>query len=254
MGTRIGGIKIFADGAIGSATAAIYGTYTGCTANGPRISRHGRPAQGPDGVEVSGQLIYSPERLADMVRVAHEAGYRVATHTIGDYSTDLVMDAYQATGEAKRHRVEHAMLLSDAQIERLAALGCDVTFQPEFLIRFGHSYRRQLGHERSRDLKRTRSVLDAGIPLGFSSDLPIVRGEPWDGVVAASERPEGFNPKEACTREEAIRLYTEGAARVSGLGDRFGTLDPGQQADFQLLEADPLTTSREMLCKSNVAK
>jgi len=158
-------------------------------------------------VEVSGQLIYSPTRLREMVQTAHRAGFRVATHSIGDYATDLVMDAYEATGEPSRHRIEHAMLLSDAQIERLAGLGCAVTFQPEFLIRFGHSYRRQLGPERMARLKRARSLLDAGIPLSFSSDRPIVPGDPKDGIRAAVHRPEGFDPAENITLPEAFRAY-----------------------------------------------
>ncbi|MBC8063856.1 MAG: amidohydrolase family protein, partial [Chlorobia bacterium] len=94
-GSRISGIKIFADGAIGSATAAIYGRYSGEKAAGYTISRAAKDASAhaPEDLEVCGQLIYPPERLNDMARIAHEAGYQIAIHTIGDYSTDLVMDA-----------------------------------------------------------------------------------------------------------------------------------------------------------------
>ncbi|HEY0868594.1 MAG TPA: amidohydrolase [Fimbriimonas sp.] len=237
--SRVGGIKIFADGAIGSATAAIYGRYTGATAQGPYLSRRSRPAPAPEGVEVSGQLIYAPERLQEMVRKAHDAGFQVATHSIGDYSTDLVMDAYEATGEPQRHRIEHSMLLSDAQIERLARLGSAVTFQPEFLLRFGHSYLRQLGPERTARLKRTRSLLDAGIPLAFSSDQPIVNGNPVDGIATAVHRPEAFDPAENCTMREALALYTREAARLGSLGGVLGTLVPGKLARLQVFDADP---------------
>jgi predicted amidohydrolase YtcJ len=232
---RVAGIKIFADGAIGSATAAIYGQYTGASPSGPLLStrKSALPA------EVSGQLMYSPEKLIEMTRVAHEAGFQVCVHSIGDYASDLVMDAFEATGEANRHRIEHAMILSDRQIERLASLGCFVSFQPEFLLRFGHSYLRQLGPERAAILKRTRSVLDAGIPLSFSSDRPIVAGNPWDGIGAASHRPDGFDQRENCTRAEAIHAYTREGDRVNG--DQPCELLPGQKADFQSVPFNPLT-------------
>lgn len=228
----ISGIKIFADGAIGSATAAIYGRYTGATSAGYTISRSAKDAasHAPEDQEVSGQLIYTPERLNQMVRTAHDAGYQLAIHTIGDYSTDLVMEAYELLGEAGRHRIEHAMLLSDSQIERMAKLGCFCTMQPEFLMRFGHSYLRQLGPERTSRLERFRSVKDAGIPLSFSSDRPIVQGDPLDGIKIATGRHAPFDESENLTFEEAVDAYTIEAAKVTGDQETLGGLEPGQLA------------------------
>ncbi|MFZ4508618.1 MAG: amidohydrolase [Fimbriimonas sp.] len=239
---RINGIKIFADGAIGSATAAIYGSYTGREPNGAIVSRYAQPVSGSsaDGRPTSGQLIYNPSRLHDMVIRAHDAGYEVAVHSIGDYSTDLVLDAFEATGEPARHRLEHAMILSDAQIERIARLVVRVTFQPEFLARFGYAYQQQLGPERTAKLKRTRSVLDAGIPLSFNSDRPIVAGNPWDGIHAAENRPEGFDPAENCSRLEALLAATRGNAVANRDAD-MATLEPGSLADYMVLDFDPLT-------------
>jgi len=237
-GSRVAGIKVFADGAIGSATAAIYGRYTGKPANGPVISTGGVAASGSASREVSGQLIYRPERLLEMVIRAHDAGWPVAIHTIGDYATDLVMDAFAATGEPSRHRIEHAMLLSDEQISRMASLGCSLTFQPEFLARFGVSYRNQLGPDRAARLIRTRSVLDAGIRLSFNSDRPIVSGDPWAGIDLAVNR-EGYDPAERCTRREAVLAYTVEGSRVNGDGDYFGTLAPGTDAGILVLDEDP---------------
>jgi predicted amidohydrolase YtcJ len=231
--SRIGGVKIFADGAIGSATAAIYGAYSGESAAGHSISRHARDASDHSEQQVSGQLIYAPERLSTMVRIGHEAGFQVAIHSIGDYSTDLVMDAFEALDDARLHRIEHAMLLSDEQIERMAKIGCFCTMQPEFLMRFGHSYRRQLGPERTSKLKRFRSVKDAGIPLSFSSDRPIVGGDPKDGVMVGSNRPDGFDPSENLSHAEAIDCYTVEGARVNGDVDSMSSLEPGQWAHWQ---------------------
>jgi predicted amidohydrolase YtcJ len=248
---RVGGVKLFADGALSSATAAIYGNYTGAPAQGRRISRHGRPASGPEGVEVSGQLIYSTERLTNMVQKAHDAGFQIATHSIGDFSTDIVLDAYESTREPNRHRIEHAMILSDSQIERFSRSNITITYQPEFLMGLGTAYLRHLGPERTANLIRTRSTIDAGVRVGFSSDLPVVRGNPWNGILTASRRPPMYSAHENCTRLEAIDLYTRGAADANGAADEMGSLTPGQFAHFNLFDRDPLTAPDPGLCTFN---
>lgn len=234
------GLKIFADGAIGSATAAIYGRYRGSTTSRPL----------PDGRIVDGQLIYPPERLRAMVRTAHDAGWEVAVHAIGDYAVDLVLDAFAATSHPGRHRIEHAMLLSDEQIERMAALGCHCTMQPEFLMRFGHAYTRQLGPERAASLARFRSVLAAGVPLSLSSDRPIVPGDPWDGLLTAERRPEGFSSSENLPREYTIPAYTEMGAIANADDDRTGRIAPGYLADLQIYADDPLGPGRPRLVET----
>lgn len=221
---KIAGIKIFADGAIGSATAAIYGAFL--TTGG------------------DGQLIYAPDRLKEMVRVADEAGYAISIHSIGDRSTDLVMDAFEACADPTRHRIEHVMMLSDTQIERLKRLGCHATMQPEFLLRFPHGYKRQLPDAQFRMLERFQSVHRAGIPLSFSSDRPIVPGDPWDGILTAENRPEGFDPGENLPRRDGFLAYTQAAAAANGDAGQMGTLAPGELADFCLYDEDPFAAER----------
>ncbi|HRF60500.1 MAG TPA: amidohydrolase [Fimbriimonadaceae bacterium] len=216
---KVVGLKIFADGAIGSATAAIYGRFL----NDP-----------DDGRAESGQLIYSPDRFHAMVRAADEAGWRLAVHSIGDRSTDLVLDSFATTADPRRHRIEHAMLLSDAQIERMAAIGCHCTMQPEFLMKFGHAYRRQLGQERTARLKRAESMRRAGIPLSFSSDRPIVSGDPLDGIRTACSRPDGFDPAENVSYDFAVRAYSEIGAIANDDAGFVGRLEAGEVADYRL--------------------
>ncbi len=211
------GVKIFADGAIGSATAAIYGKYL---------------TSGEDG-----QLIYAPDRLKSMIVTAAASGWPVVVHAIGDRATDLVLDGFAATEDPSRHRLEHAMILSDAQIERIAKLGCTVTMQPEFLHWFQHSYRRHLGAEKTAMLKRVRSLLDAEVPMAFNSDRPIVQGNPWTGIRAAVERP-GLDPSESITYAEAVQLYTSAGAKANNDSDS-ASLQEGAWADFQLYRSDP---------------
>ncbi len=225
---RIVGLKLFADGAFGSATAAIYGNYSGAEPIGKPYTTKAIPT-GREGT--SGQLIYRPGRLVEMARQAVEAGFPIAVHAIGDYAVDLVLDAFEAAPHPQ-HRLEHAMILSDPQIERIVRVGCPVNMQPEFLQKLGHVYRRQLGLERTAKLKRCRSLLDAGVPLSFSSDRPIVAGDPRDGVRTAVRRPEGFDPAENVTWEEAVRAYTVEGSRINGDGDRYGSLKPGSVAHW----------------------
>jgi predicted amidohydrolase YtcJ len=213
---RVNGVKLYADGAIGAATAATYQEYT---------------------VGGTGQLIYPAEEMERRVSIADERGFSIAIHTIGDRSTDVVLDALSKTKEPSRHRIEHAMMLSDEQVERISRLGVGVSMQPEFLLRFIHAYKRQIGEERAGRLKRFRTLLDSGVKIGFSSDRPIVPGNPWDGIRAAME-----HPSEAITYEEAISCYTNYAAALDGDQD-CGSLDENQIADFQVYSEDPRNCS-----------
>lgn len=235
----IAGIKIFADGAIGSRTAAIYGQYapetSGLVHSGPLTGKRVAIQESADGRPVDGQIIYSPQRLNQMVQTAHDQGWQVATHAIGDYAVDLVLDAYEATGDPSRHRIEHAMLLSDAQIERIANAGCYVTMQPEFLLRFGNTYRRQLGPDVAFRLKRLRSIKDAGIRLSLNSDRPIVGGDPWDGIRTACRKPDGFDPSEVLTPVEALTAMTLDATTPE---DPLCTLNVGDRWEYQTSERD----------------
>lgn len=215
---RVIGLKVFADGAIGSATAAIYGKFA--TTGG------------------SGQLIYSEANLAQIIAKIDASGYACAVHTIGDRSTDLVMDAYEKTDDPKRHRIEHAMILSDSQIDRMAKLGSHLAMQPEFIKRFGHAYRAQIP-EMAPMLNRCRSVLDAGISLSFNSDRPIVPGNPWDGIEMAVNRLPGFSPTENVSLKEAVDCYTKAGAVANGEVGFAGDFREGAMADFQVYDVDP---------------
>lgn len=216
---KIAGLKLFCDGAIGSGTAGVYEEFE----------------SGGFGI-----MNYPSDELIEMVARAHSAGFQMAIHAIGDKAVDWVMDAYERTGEPDKHRLEHAMILSDLQIERIAKAKTPVTMQPEFLSSFGHAYRRRLGDKRASKLKRLRSLLDRNVLVGLSSDRPIVEGDPWTGIRAASQRPDGFEAGESIEIKEAIALYTSGAAKVGNDFD-FGDLTPGQWADFQIYERDPLS-------------
>jgi len=162
---------------------------------------------------------------------------------------DAVMDAYAGTGEPSRHRIEHAMLLSDAQVGRMAALGCHCTMQPEFLVRFGPAYQRQLGDDRAFRLKRYASLAREGIPFSLNSDRPIVSGDPWLGLAAAVGRPDGFDPAENLAPEAARSAYAEGGHAANGDAGK-GDLAPGGWGQSLLFDSgvDPFAAgSRPVL-------
>jgi predicted amidohydrolase YtcJ len=207
------GVKLFADGAIGAGTAAMHEGYlTGG----------------------NGHFIYPREELQRRVSLADEAGYSIAIHSIGDRCTDLVLDCYERTKDPTKHRIEHVMVLSDAQVARIKSIGCKVTLQPEFLNHFKLAYKKQLGEARYLNLKRINSLDAAGIPIGLSSDRPIVPGDPWCGIRTAANRGD-----ESLSIERGIELYTHGAADADGDGHLFGRLNIRQCADFQVYDRDP---------------
>ncbi len=229
---RVRAAKLKADGAMTTRTAWLREDY----ADAP--GWRGLPV-GDDGA------------LASRIRLAHAAGWQVCTHAIGDAGTDAVLDALDAveadggagTVRARRHRIEHAMLLDDAAIGRAARLGATLSMQPEFVAWAGDTYRARLGDARAARMNRYRSVLDAGIPVAFGSDRPVVPGAPLAGIAAAVRHagPSGrsLDPSEAASAAEALHAWTAGAARAAGVEGEAGRIEVGMRADLVVLSGDP---------------
>jgi predicted amidohydrolase YtcJ len=227
---RLGAGKLYADGALTTRTAALTAPY--------------------DDLPGTGMLIHSHGRLAGYVDALHRGGWQIATHAIGDRAVAEVMRCYEEVGQdpaarpARRHRIEHAMLVDKRLIERMRGAGVVAVMQPEFIARLGDAYILALGHERAAALNPVRSLLDAGLNIAFSSDCPVVPGAPLDGIRAAVARRTpsgaGLDPQEACTAEEALRAYTVGAARAVHDEGAVGRIAPGMRADMTFLTQHPL--------------
>jgi predicted amidohydrolase YtcJ len=227
---RVGPAKVFTDGALTTRTALLRA-----------------PFADTGGL---GTAVWAADALEHMVGRAHAAGWQIAAHAIGDAAIDLCLDAYGRAQARRprpdtRHRIEHAMLLWPDQVGRMARLGVLPVYQPEFLMRFGDAYEAGLGEARAARLMPYAETRAAGLPLVFSSDLPVVPGRPLDGVAAAARRraPSGrtLGAGQRVSVPDALRAYTQGAALSVFLeGDR-GQLAPGQRADFVILNRDPLT-------------
>jgi len=206
-------VKLKADGALTTHTAWLRAPY------------HDAPhAGGP---------VHDPAALAERIRGAVAAGWATATHAIGDAAVAAVLDACAAAPAPPRpHRLEHAMLLDEVLVARLAASGMAAVVQPEFLAWAGGTYRARLGEERAARLLPFAALLRAGIPMPFSSDRPVVRGAPLDGVRAALQH----DP--ALSIAEAFHAWTAAGAAVLG-DDDAGRLEVGRRSDLVILSRDP---------------
>jgi predicted amidohydrolase YtcJ len=229
---RIDGVKFFADGGLSGATAA--------------ISLHYKET-GTQGV-----LRFDDEDLFELMREAHDAGFRIATHAIGDVAIEQVITAYERVQAANpnpalRHRIEHLGLPSAGHLARARALNVIAVPQTVFLYALGKTYRRYLPDAFFPRCFPVRAMLDAGLMVALSSDAPVVADDhPMLGMKAALDRLDATGqpiaPEQAITAAEALWAYTMGGAVASGDESNRGSLTPGKWADMVVLDGDPLTT------------
>jgi predicted amidohydrolase YtcJ len=219
--TRVGGC-ILIDGSFGSHTAALNSDYADAPGN-------------------QGRLYLSDAELESYLREADTASMQTAVHAIGDRAVEQVVACYEhfLVGNPLRHRIEHAELLNRGLMARIARLGLVLGVQPAFEHYWGgpsRMYEQRLG-SRYLHTNPYRDLLDAGVTLAGGSDAPITPVSPELGVRSAAER---VVREHNLTRLEALRLFTDRAAFALGLESRKGSLRPGHDADFLILEASPL--------------
>lgn len=212
---RLGYLKVFMDGTLGSQTAWM--------------------------LDGSGVRITSGEELTDIVRHAAEAGFPVAVHAIGDGANRAALDAFEQAREAwaplgLRQRVEHAQLLAPADLPRFAQLGVAASVQ------FSHAPSdRELADRywagKTDGAYAYRSLLDSGAVVANGSDAPIEELDPLGGIRAAVRRE--WHPEQALTVEQAFEATCVAPAWLAGDERRRGKLIPGYAADLVVLDRDP---------------
>ncbi len=225
---RIGGIKIFVDGALGPRTAAMIEPYEG----------H------PDNRGIS---TFEREELAETVARCNRNGLAVVIHAIGDQAN---RDALDAVGRAlspthERNRIEHAQIVHPDDFRRFAELGVIASMQPIHATQDMAMADSHWGL-RSRTAYAWRSMLDAGARLALGSDSPVETFDPLVGIHAAVTRrradgapgPDGWYPEQRLTVEEAIEGFTLGAAYAGGMEHEVGSLQAGKLADLTVLSRD----------------
>ncbi|HEX2425154.1 MAG TPA: amidohydrolase family protein [Actinomycetota bacterium] len=198
----------------------------------------------------TGTSYYADDAVAEFFHAGHLAGLQVAVHAIGDAAIHQVVDAWERVYasldsrgrrhfRARRHRIEHFELVDPRTIERAAALGLAVSVQPGFDAEWGHPgglYELALGEERAARMNPFRSIVGRGIEVGAGSDSPVTPLDPLVGVAALQDH---HDPTESMSRDEAVRLFTVGSARLAHHDEKKGTLAHGAHADLVAWDADP---------------
>lgn len=228
---RIGGLKGFVDGSLGSHTAAMLEPFT-------------------DAPGDTGLLVNTPEDLYAWTSGADKAGLQVIVHAIGDRAIRLQLDIYERVEREdgprdRRFRIEHAQHPAPSDIPRFAKLNVIASMQPYHAIDDGRWAEAVIGPERAKSTYAFRSFLDANARLAFGSDWSVAPPTPLEGIYAAVTRrtldgkhPDGWVPEQKITVEEALRAYTSGSAYASFEEARKGTLERGKLADFAIIDRD----------------
>jgi predicted amidohydrolase YtcJ len=226
---KIGGLKGFMDGSLGSHTAAFLEPFT-------------------DAPEERGFLINSLGDMREWISNADAAGLHVMVHAIGDRAIrdllDIYLDVQELHGDRdRRFRIEHAQHIHPQDLPRFAIQGVIASMQPYHAIDDGRWADEVIGVERAKTTYAFRSLIEQGGHLSFGSDWFVAPATPLDGIYAAvtrrtldDENPRGWVPEQKITVEQALRAYTYEAAFASFEEDVKGTLKVGMLADFVLLD------------------
>jgi hypothetical protein len=236
---RIGGLKGFADGSLGSSTAAFFEPFS----------------DDPKNRGLTMQAL-TDGRMKAAVADADAHNLHIAIHAIGDRANDDVLKIYEsiANERERRFRIEHAQHLNPELIKRFAADRVIASMQPYHAIDDGRWAEKKIGHERSRWTYTFRSLLDAGATLTFGSDWTVAPLNPLLGIYAAVTRqtidgknPSGWIPEQKITVEEALRCYTVNNALAIFREKEIGKIAPGMLADITVLSDDLFTIVPEKI-------
>ncbi len=234
---RIGALKMFADGSLGSRTAYFIQPYSDEPEN--------------RGLPFSDMLplVKAGRRLMR----ADAANLQVCTHAIGDAAIATTLDLYQAVEKAdgardRRWRIEHAQHMAERDFDRFAQLRVIASVQPYQAIDDGRWAEARIGHERAGRMHAYRTFIQHGVRLAFGTDWPVAPLDPMLTLYAATTRatldgknPQGWFPEQKLSIQEAIAAYTMGSAYAEFQEHDKGSLEPGKLADMVLLSQDVLT-------------
>ncbi|MDQ3516020.1 MAG: amidohydrolase family protein [Gemmatimonadota bacterium] len=238
-------IKVYADGALGSRGAALLAPYSDDPGN-------------------VGLLVTPPERIQSLVHSALAAGFQVATHAIGDRGNRIALDAYDAGFKQRRardhrFRVEHAQVISLADIPRFARLGVIPSMQASHQRSDMRWAEERVGPQRIRGAYAWRSLLRSGGVIPNGSDAPVESVNPLISFYAAVTRqdesgypPGGWYPDQRMTRAEALKAMTIWPAFAGFQESMLGSIKAGKLAYLTVLDRDIMTVPTNAILSANV--
>jgi predicted amidohydrolase YtcJ len=243
-------IKVSIDGALGSRGAALLAPYADA-----------------EGV---GLLTQKEEVLQSLFKAALRRGIQLEVHAIGDRANRVVLDLYQQAFAAvppkqravadPRWRVEHAQILHAEDLPRFARQKVIASMQPSHAISDLHFAPRRLGLERLGGAYAWQRLLRSGAIIAGGSDAPVERGEPLIELYAAvarkdlrGQRAAGWHPEEAVSRQQALDMFTRGAAYAAFEEDRRGTIEVGKLADMTVFSTDIMQVPEAEILRSTCA-
>lgn len=245
---RVGGLKGFSDGSLGSSTALFFEPYE----HEPKNRGLPGPEMFPEGAMLA------------RVMKADKAGLQVTIHAIGDEANAQVLDIYHKTTEKngerdRRFRIEHAQHLRQQEIPRFGREHVIASMQPYHAIDDGRWCEGRIGKERSKGTYAFRSLLDSGAVLAFGSDWTVAPLNPLTGVYAAVTRrtldgknPGGWVPEQKITLEETLKAYTVGSAYAEFAEKVKGTITVGKLADMVMVDKDLFAIAPEEIINAKV--
>ena len=227
---RLGGVKLYLDGALGSRGAWLKADYA--------------DAPGQRGLPLTGAT-----QLRNQMSRAAMDGFQIAVHAIGDLANAEILDAIEELAATykgdRRWRVEHAQIVDPADLPRFARNGTVASMQPMHEASDWRMAQARMGEARLKGAYAWRAMLDNDVPLAFGSDVPVESANPFPGLAVAMTREDakgepfgGWMPEQRVRFEEAFAAFTSGAAYAGFAEKRFGSLAPGQRADFLLIDRD----------------
>jgi len=231
---HLGGIKLFADGALGPQTAAMLKPY--------------------EDTSETGKLLLTADEIFDIGKLAVNNGLALAIHAIGDRANNVVLNAFEKIRAHElahhlphyRHRIEHVQIIDPKDLPRLAQLDIIASVQPVHApsdMKMADLY---LG-KRAEHAYAYRDIMASGATTIFGSDAPVEPANPFFGIHAAVTRqkldgspgPDGWRPQQRLRLTEALMGFSLTPAETTGRGTKFGKIIPGAYADFIILEKDP---------------
>jgi hypothetical protein len=231
---RIGAVKGFADGSLGSRTAYFFEPFSDQPNNRGLLSDEMQPLSA----------------MRDRMMTADAAGIQLCTHAIGDAAISTVLDLYtdvvKAHGEAdRRMRIEHAQHMAAKDFDRFAQLHVVASMQPYHAIDDGRWAEARIGHDRASRTYAFRTFLNHGVHLAFGTDWDVAPLNPMLGIYAAVTRatldgknPNGWFPEQKLTVAEAVEAYTMGSAYAEFQEQQKGSITPGKLADIVIVSED----------------